>query len=121
MVGSASPRNPSVAMESKSSAVRNLLVACRSKASSASSCVMPCPSSITRIMRRPPDSVSTRMVLAPASSAFSSNSFTTEAGRSTTSPAAILFATASANMRIRDINYSNVLKINSQLIMKTAR
>ena len=32
---------------------------------------------------------------APASSAFSSSSFTTEAGRSTTSPAAILFATCS--------------------------
>jgi hypothetical protein len=43
------------------------------------------------------------MEFAPASSAFSSSSFTTEAGRSTTSPAAIRFATASANMRILDI------------------
>ena len=33
------------------------------------------------------------MRVAPASSEFSSNSFTTEAGRSTTSPAAILLAT----------------------------
>jgi hypothetical protein len=33
--------------------------------------------------------------VAPASSAFSSNSFTTDAGRSTTSPAAILLATCS--------------------------
>ena len=35
--GSASPRNPSVAIESRSSAVRSFEVACRSKASSASS------------------------------------------------------------------------------------
>src|SRR5438105_14917035 len=34
---------------------------------------------------------------APASSAFSSSSFTTEAGRSTTSPAAILLATCSGS------------------------
>src|SRR6267378_4127528 len=37
IVGNASPRNPSVAIESRSSAERNLLVAWRSKASSASS------------------------------------------------------------------------------------
>jgi len=36
-----------------------------------------------------------RIRVAPASSAFSSSSFTTEAGRSTTSPAAILLATCS--------------------------
>src|SRR5579864_228547 len=47
-----------------------------------------------------------RMVFAPASSAFSSSSFTTDAGRSTTSPAAILFATDSGSMRMRDINQS---------------
>src|SRR5215469_3352000 len=51
-------------------------------------------------MRFPPISVSIRTDTAPASSAFSSNSFTTDAGRSTTSPAAILFATASGNIRI---------------------
>src|SRR5258708_12660252 len=51
-------------------------------------------------MRLPPTSTSTRMVFAPASSEFSSSSFTTEAGRSTTSPAAILFATVSASTRI---------------------
>src|SRR5690242_18065276 len=101
IVGSASPRKPSVEMESRSSADFSLLVAWRSKARSASSCVMPWPSSITRIMRLPPTSVSTRMVFAPASSAFSNSSFTTEAGRSTTSPAAILFATASGKMRMR--------------------
>src|ERR1700733_14614703 len=64
-------------------------------------------------MRLPPDSVSMRIERAPASRAFSSNSFTTEAGLSTTSPAAILFATASANMRMRDMNYLNVLNFNS--------
>ena len=62
---------------------------------------IPDPSSITRIMRLPPDSTSTRIDRAPASSAFSSSSFTTDAGRSTTSPAAILFATCSASMRMR--------------------
>ena len=99
--GRASPRNPSVEIESKSSAVRNFEVACRSNASRASSWFIPVPSSITRIMRLPPDSVSIRIDRAPASSAFSSSSFTTDAGRSTTSPAAILFATFSASMRIR--------------------
>src|SRR5258708_7291897 len=58
---------------------------------------------MTRIIRLPPDSISIRMVIAPASRAFSSSSFTTEAGRSTTSPAAILLATASGSMRMRDI------------------
>src|SRR5215472_12127821 len=57
-------------------------------------------------MRFPPCSTSMRTVFAPASSAFSSSSFTTDAGRSTTSPAAILFATPSASIRMRDINLS---------------
>src|SRR2546421_7485797 len=106
IVGSASPRNPSVAIESRSSADLSLLVAWRSNASKASSCDIPWPSSITRIMRLPPTSTSTRIVFAPASIAFSSSSFTTDAGRSTTSPAAILFATASGNMRMRLISLS---------------
>src|SRR5437868_8096211 len=59
-----------------------------------------------RIIRLPPCSTSMRTVFAPASSAFSSSSFTTDAGRSTTSPAAILFATDSGNMRMRDISWS---------------
>src|ERR1700678_2641935 len=101
MVGKASPRNPSVAIESRSSAGRSLDVAWRSKASRASAGFMPQPSSITRIRRLPPDSVSMRIERAPASSAFSSSSFTTDAGRSTTSPAAILLATVSGSMRMR--------------------
>ena len=39
--------------------------------------------------------------VAPASSAFSTSSFTTDAGRSTTSPAAIWSATASGRMAMR--------------------
>jgi hypothetical protein len=38
----------------------------------------------------PPESISTRISSAPASREFSINSLTTDAGRSTTSPAAIL-------------------------------
>ncbi|SPF32486.1 hypothetical protein SBA4_1160002 [Candidatus Sulfopaludibacter sp. SbA4] len=101
MEGSASPRNPRVAMESRSFTSRSLLVAWRSKASSASSRSMPQPSSTMRIRRRPPDSTSTRRSVEPASSEFSSSSLTTEAGRSTTSPAAILLATWSGRMRMR--------------------
>ena len=51
--------------------------------------VMPPPSSVTRISRRPPPSVSTSILRAPASSAFSTSSLTTLAGRSITSPAAM--------------------------------
>src|SRR5208337_2907874 len=49
----------------------------------------------------PPASTLTRMRRAPASSAFSSNSLTTDAGRSTTSPAAILLATFSERTWMR--------------------
>src|ERR1019366_3925122 len=59
------------------------------------------PSSAMRIRRRPPASTSTRRSVAPASSEFSSSSLTTEAGRSTTSPAAIWLATWSGRMRMR--------------------
>src|SRR3954466_5925503 len=41
---------------------------------------------------------------APASSAFSSSSFTTDAGRSTTSPAAILLATCSGSTWMRPMD-----------------
>ena len=60
MDGSASPRKPSVAMESRSFTSRSLLVAWRSKASMASSRSMPQPSSAMRISRRPPVSTSMR-------------------------------------------------------------
>src|SRR6266513_6499282 len=45
------------------------------------------------------------MRVAPASSEFSSNSFTTDAGRSTTSPAAILLATCSERTWMRPIAF----------------
>src|SRR5579862_6564941 len=99
--GRASPRKPKVAMESRSFTSRSLLVAWRSKASKASSRSMPQPSSAMRIRRRPPLSTSSRKDVAPASSEFSRSSLTTEAGRSTTSPAAILFATWSGRTRMR--------------------
>ena len=54
----------------------------------------------TRISRRPPPSVKTSMRLAPASSAFSINSLTTLAGRSTTSPAAMRLTMASESWRM---------------------
>src|SRR4029077_6602063 len=49
----------------------------------------------------PPASTLILMRVAPASREFSSNSFTTDAGRSTTSPAAILLATASERTWMR--------------------
>ncbi len=70
-------------------AVRQLGVAWRSTARSRSSGVMPSPSSTTRMRLRPPPSITTSIRLAPASKAFSTSSFTAEAGRSTTSPAAM--------------------------------
>ena len=99
--GSASPRKPNVATLSKSSASLIFDVACRSKASMASSRTMPHPLSTTWISLLPPASTLILIRAAPASSEFSSNSFTTEAGRSTTSPAAILLATASERTWMR--------------------
>ena len=91
MAGSASPRKPSVAMASRSASVSSLEVAWRRSARSTSSAVMPIPSSVTRMSWRPASFSSTVTARAPASIAFSTSSLTTEAGRSTTSPAAILF------------------------------
>ena len=93
IAGSASPRKPNVPTPIRSTASRILLVAWRDRASSASSRLMPAPSSLTRIRLLPPSAISIRIVRAPASSAFSTSSFTTDAGRSTTSPAAIWSAT----------------------------
>src|SRR5437868_100743 len=61
---------------------------------------MPDPSSLTRISLRPPSSRVMSIVVAPASIAFSTSSFTTEDGRSTTSPAAIWSATADGRIEI---------------------
>jgi hypothetical protein len=90
MAGSASPRKPSVTMASRSASVASLEVACRRRARSTSSGDMPTPSSLTRISARPASLRSTVTCVLRASSEFSTSSFTTDAGRSTTSPAAIL-------------------------------
>src|SRR5947209_9707613 len=69
----------------------------------ASSCPMPQPLSVIAISFLPPASTSRRIRVAPASREFSRSSLTTEAGRSTTSPAAILLATLSESTRMRPI------------------
>ena len=89
MLASASPRKPSVWIASKSSCVRILLVAWRRNAVGTLSASMPVPSSLTSISSTPPRRMVTLICAAPASMAFSQSSFTTELGRSTTSPAAI--------------------------------
>jgi hypothetical protein len=58
------------------------------------------PSSSTEIRRTPPASRRTVTWVAPASSALSTSSRTTDAGRSTTSPAAIWLTNSSGRSRI---------------------
>ena len=67
-----------------------LLVAWRRKARAIWSLGIPQPLSVTRTMEQPPSLISMVTAVAWASMAFSRSSFTTEAGRSITSPAAIL-------------------------------
>ena len=93
MAAKASPRKPRVPMASRSYSVEILEVAWRRKAVAASRAGMPQPLSVTRMRVMPPCSISTVTAPAPASMAFSTSSFTTEAGRSTTSPAAMRSAT----------------------------
>src|SRR5512134_3679348 len=93
--GSASPRNPYVAIFRRSSAVRILLVVCRRTASSTSPAVIPIPSSDTRSVKGNAPETSASMRVAFASTEFSRSSLRTEAGRSTTSPAAIWLITPS--------------------------
>src|SRR5258708_24481249 len=57
-----------------------------------------------RSSRRPPFATSMRKRVPPASSEFSRSSLRTEAGLSTTSPAAILFAIWSGRTRMRPIH-----------------
>ena len=100
MEASASPRKPSVPMRSRSSGRSTLLVACRRNAFGTSSRSMPQPLSVTRMSRTPPCPISTVMAVAPASIEFSTSSFTTEAGRSITSPAAISSAVSRSSILI---------------------
>ncbi len=100
----ASPLNPYVESLSRSSIAAILLVACLSKAARASSLDIPAPSSLTSIDRLPPSSTETVTAVAPASSAFSTSSLTTDAGLSTTSPAAILLMVASSRTVILPVS-----------------
>ena len=61
---------------------------------------MPTPSSSTRIRLLPPPAVVIATRVAPASMAFSTSSFTTLAGRSTTSPAAMRLIRSSGSWRM---------------------
>ena len=97
ILGTASPRKPRELMENISSIVLILLVPCRIIHFFASSRLIPLPLSLTRIYVWPPSAISVSIAVAPASNAFSTISFITDAGRSTTSPAAILLAVASSS------------------------
>ena len=99
----ASPRKPSVRMRKRSAWFLILLVACLRRAKATSSCAIPSPLSVIRIDFNPASSISTTIWLAPASIEFSTNSLTTLAGRSITSPAAIWLARTSGNSIICDI------------------
>ena len=101
---SASPRNPSDAIASRSSTEPIFDVAWRATASARSSRSMPLPLSATRMRLTPPAARSTSICVAPASSAFSSSSFSAAAGRSTTSPAAIWLISRSGSARIAAIS-----------------
>ena len=98
MAGRASPRNPSQRISVRSSPC-SLEVTCLVTASGNSSAVMPRPSSATDINVLPPSRNAITISLALASTAFSSNSLTAAAGRSTTSPAAILLTNPSGKWR----------------------
>src|SRR6185437_8799431 len=98
--GSASPRKPSERMRRRSSS-GSFEVQCRSTASASSSALMPSPSSVTAIRLCPPSRSASSMRPAPASIEFSISSFTAEAGRSTTSPAAMRLTRTGGSCRMR--------------------
>ena len=104
ILASASPRKPNVATASRSCKSSILLVAWRLKAKANSVSAIPVPSSRTLISLTPPRSISISIRLAPASTLFSTNSLSTEAGRSTTSPAAIWLANCGLRILILDID-----------------
>ena len=100
ILANASPRNPSVSIVKRSSTVAILLVLYRLNAMGNSSPGIPHPLSVSCINCWPPFSTTMEICVAPASRLFSTNSFTTEAGRSTTSPAEILLRRSSDNSLI---------------------
>ncbi len=96
----ASPLNPIVETVSRSSIRVSLLVACFLYERRASALLIPQPLSRIRMECFPPVSTSMRISVAPASIELSTSSFTTDAGRSITSPAAILFIVSLSRIRI---------------------
>ena len=97
--GSASPRKPSVSMRTRSSSA-SFEVAWRSTESARVGASMPSPSSVTSMRSMPPPASATPIRVAPASSAFSTSSFTAAAGRSITSPAAMRLTVCGGRMRM---------------------
>ena len=81
ILANASPRKPIVFILNKSSIFFILLVACLSKAILASVSLIPLPLSTTEINALPESDTISLIEVAPASTAFSSNSFTALAGR----------------------------------------
>ena len=119
---SASPRKPSVPTRNRSSASAILLVAWLARASGSSSGGMPPPLSTTRTISSPPCSTETSIRVAPASTAFSINSLTTLAGRSITSPAAILFTTESGtDTRLLSMLDIDMVIVGTRLIEQVDR
>ncbi len=100
MLASASPRKPRLATRSRSSSEAILLVAWRASARRNCSRAMPPPSSTTLISLVPPPASWTEIAPAPASRLFSRSSFRADAGRSTTSPAAIWLIRSSGRTRM---------------------
>src|SRR5689334_12951597 len=70
---------------------------------------MPPPSSSTRMRSTPPFVVAISMRVAPASSAFSTRSFTALARRSTTSPAAMRLSVRSPSLRMQPAAFDSTL------------
>ncbi len=101
---SASPRKPSVRDALQVLEAGDLAGGVAATASGSSSASMPPPSSRTRIRRAPPCSMSISMRVAPASRLFSTSSLTTDAGRSTTSPAAIWLTSSTESEWMRGIS-----------------
>ena len=98
--GRASPRKPRLRTAARSSSEAILLVAWRCTARGSSAASMPRPSSRIRTSEIPPPSTSTSIRVAPASRLFSTSSLTSEAGRSTTSPAAIWSTSSEGSSRM---------------------
>ena len=115
ILASASPRNPSDPTRNKSSADAILLVAWLVTASGSCSATMPHPLSTTRISSAPPFSIATSTRVAPLSTAFSTSSFTTLAGRSITSPAAILLTTELSSGRMVGNLLSVALRLGREI------